>query len=46
LDFFISNSASAAFGPWASASEAEAHAGVAFYAQGSCYNKPQKVKSR
>jgi hypothetical protein len=44
--FRIAYRVSAVFGPWASASEAEAHTGVAFYALGSCYNKRQKVKSR
>jgi hypothetical protein len=48
LDFFISNSASAVFGPWPSAPGAEAHAGIAFYALDFryLYNKRQKVKSR
>jgi hypothetical protein len=46
LDFFISNRVSAPFGPWASASEAEAHTGIAFETRYFGYNKPQKVKSR
>jgi hypothetical protein len=46
LDFFISNSVSAVFGPWPSAPGAEAHAGIAFYALDFRYNKRQKVKSR
>jgi hypothetical protein len=46
LDFFISNSVSEVFGPWASATAAEAHAGIAFYALDFRYNKRQKVKSR
>jgi len=46
LDFFISNSVSAVFGPWASATVAEAHAGIAFYALDFRYSKRQKVKSR
>jgi hypothetical protein len=32
--------------PLVLASEAEAHAGIAFYALDSCYNKPQQAKSR
>jgi hypothetical protein len=46
LDLFISSSVSAVFGPWASGAAPEAHAGIAFYALGSRYNKRQKVKSR
>jgi hypothetical protein len=46
LDFFISNSVSAVFGPWASGPGPEAHAGIAFYVLDFRYNKRQKVKSR
>jgi hypothetical protein len=46
LDFFISTGGSFPAGPWASASEAEAHAGIAFATPDFGYNKPQKVKSR
>jgi hypothetical protein len=31
---------------WPSGPGPEAHAGIAFYALGFCYNKRQKVKSR
>jgi hypothetical protein len=46
LDFFISTGDHTPAGPWASASEAEAHAGIAFRSLDSRYNKRQKVKSR
>jgi hypothetical protein len=46
LDFSISNGVSAVFGPWASATVAEAHAGIAFYALDFRYHKPQQAKSR
>jgi hypothetical protein len=46
LDFFIWTSDLTPAGPLASASEAEAHAGIAFRSLDFRYNKPQKVKSR
>jgi hypothetical protein len=46
LDFFIWTSDLTPAGPWAFASEAEAHAGVAFRSLDPRYNKRQKVKSR
>jgi hypothetical protein len=45
LDFFISNRVPTPAGPLASASEAEAHAGIAFATRYFGYNKPQKVKA-
>jgi hypothetical protein len=39
LDFFISTDGPFPAGPWASAPGAEAHAGIAFYAPYSGYNK-------
>jgi hypothetical protein len=48
LDFFISTGISAVFGPWPgwpSATVAEAHAGIAFYAPDFFgYNKPAEGK--
>jgi hypothetical protein len=46
LDFFISTGGSFPAGPWASASEVEAHAGIAFQAPYFGYNKRQKVEIR
>jgi len=46
LDFFISTGVPAPAGPWASGSEPEAHAGIAFETRYFGYNKRQKVKSR
>jgi hypothetical protein len=46
LDFFISNRVPAPAGPWASASAAEAHAGIAFAKRFFGYNKRQKVRIR
>jgi hypothetical protein len=46
LDFFISNRVPAPVCPWASATVAEAHAGIAFAKRFFGYNKRQKVKSR
>jgi hypothetical protein len=46
LDFFISTGDLTPAGPLASASEAEAHAGIAFQSPYFRYNKRQKVKSR
>jgi hypothetical protein len=42
LDFFVSTGVSAAFGPWPSATVAEVHAGIAFYAPDFRYNKQQR----
>jgi hypothetical protein len=46
LDFFISTGDLTPAGPWASASEAEAHAGIAFQSPYFGYNERQQVKSR